>query len=208
MGDEHLNTIPTTESDKFIKSCVENLAPNPSESEGENKCDVPAEIIPMEINQHSFNAESDLIGSVPNHDSSVIISLKIDSLFDEFAGELTLLKSFPLGIDETDCHPEKEIRLIKRLLYDNLSPRPPKEIISDISNADIEFFSPFPIPNKDIFPYGTVELSQADRPNSKVNDHRIKHYFGGDVPQLVVPDLQTFPIDQAKYGGIRSSSGT
>nr|GEZ81438.1 hypothetical protein [Tanacetum cinerariifolium] len=67
------------------------------------------EIIPMEIDQHSFNAESDLIKSTPNHDSSIIISSKIDSLFDEFAGELTLLKSFPPGIDETNCHPEKEI---------------------------------------------------------------------------------------------------
>nr|GEZ69934.1 reverse transcriptase domain-containing protein [Tanacetum cinerariifolium] len=44
-----------------------------------------------------------------------------------------------------------------------------------------------------VFPYGTVELSQADGPNFKVNGHRIKHYFGGDVPQLVVPGLQTFP---------------
>nr|GEU42731.1 reverse transcriptase domain-containing protein [Tanacetum cinerariifolium] len=42
-----------------------------------------------------------------------------------------------------------------------------------------------------VFPYGTVELSQPDGPNSKVNGHRVKHYFGGDVPQLVVPDLQT-----------------
>nr|GFB86326.1 hypothetical protein [Tanacetum cinerariifolium] len=107
------------------------------------------EIIPMEIDQHSFNAESDLIESLPNHDSSVIISSKIDSLFDEFASELTLLKSFLLRIDETDCHPEKEIRLTKRLLYGNSSPRPPEEIVSDISNADIESFSPSPIPNED-----------------------------------------------------------
>nr|GEV32173.1 hypothetical protein [Tanacetum cinerariifolium] len=91
----------------------------------------------MDIDQHSLNAKSDLIESLPNHDSSVIISSKIDSLFDEFAGELTLLKSIPPGIDETDCHPEKEIRLIERLLYDNSSPRPPEEIVSDISNADI-----------------------------------------------------------------------
>nr|GEV01074.1 hypothetical protein [Tanacetum cinerariifolium] len=42
MGDEHLDTISATESDEFIKSCVENLVPNPSESEGENGCDVPA----------------------------------------------------------------------------------------------------------------------------------------------------------------------
>nr|GEZ78929.1 hypothetical protein [Tanacetum cinerariifolium] len=29
MGDEHLDTIPATESDELIKSCVENLVPNP-----------------------------------------------------------------------------------------------------------------------------------------------------------------------------------
>nr|GEU68556.1 reverse transcriptase domain-containing protein [Tanacetum cinerariifolium] len=40
-----------------------------------------------------------------------------------------------------------------------------------------------------VFSYGTVELSQPDGPNFKVNGHRVKHYFGGDVPQLVVPDL-------------------
>nr|GFB54007.1 reverse transcriptase domain-containing protein [Tanacetum cinerariifolium] len=33
-----------------------------------------------------------------------------------------------------------------------------------------------------VFPYGTVELSQANGPNFKVNGYRIKHYFGGDVP--------------------------
>nr|GFD52703.1 hypothetical protein [Tanacetum cinerariifolium] len=43
----------------------------------------------------------------------------------------------------------KEIRLTERLLYDNSSPRPPEEIVSDNSNADIESFSPSPIPNKD-----------------------------------------------------------
>ncbi|GJU43664.1 reverse transcriptase domain-containing protein [Tanacetum coccineum] len=47
-----------------------------------------------------------------------------------------------------------------------------------------------------VFPYGTVELSQNSRPNFKVNGHRIKHYFGGDVPQMVIPDLQTFPKDK------------
>nr|GEW53195.1 hypothetical protein [Tanacetum cinerariifolium] len=94
MGDEHLNTILATESDEFIKSCVENL---------------------------------------------------IDSLLDEFTGELTLLKSIPSGIDETDCYHENDIRLIERLLYDNSSPRPPEEFVSDNSDADIKSFSPSPI---------------------------------------------------------------
>nr|GEZ65625.1 hypothetical protein [Tanacetum cinerariifolium] len=191
MGDEHLNTISATESDEFIKSCVENLNPNPSESKGENGCDVLAcfttfsnilfdaeyefdssddqslsdedfpkkifsnplfeeEIISTKIDPHHFDAESDLIKSMLNRDSSTISSSsKIDSLLDEFAGELTLLKSIPPGIDKTDCYSEEDIRLIERLLYDNPSPRPPKEIVSDNSDADIKSFSPSPIPVED-----------------------------------------------------------
>nr|GEZ27180.1 hypothetical protein [Tanacetum cinerariifolium] len=42
MGDEHLDTIPAMESDKVIKSSVEDLVPIPSESEGipGTMCDV------------------------------------------------------------------------------------------------------------------------------------------------------------------------
>nr|GEV89638.1 reverse transcriptase domain-containing protein [Tanacetum cinerariifolium] len=46
-----------------------------------------------------------------------------------------------------------------------------------------------------VFPYGTIELSQPDGPNFKVNGHRVKHYFGGDIPSNVTPDLHTFPKD-------------
>nr|GEY90320.1 hypothetical protein [Tanacetum cinerariifolium] len=190
MGDEHLNTILAMESDGFIKSCVENLVPNPSESEGENGCDVPAcfttfsniffdadyefnssddqslydadvpekifsnplfeeEFIPIKIDQHHDNSESDLVESLRTYDSSLIISSKIDSLLDEFAGELTILKSISPRINETDCDPEEDIRLIERLLYDKSSPRPLEEFVSKNSNANIESFSPSPIPVKD-----------------------------------------------------------
>nr|GEZ68428.1 reverse transcriptase domain-containing protein [Tanacetum cinerariifolium] len=47
-----------------------------------------------------------------------------------------------------------------------------------------------------VFPYGTIELSQPDGPNFKVNGHRVKHYFGGDIPSKVVPDLHTIPIEK------------
>nr|GEX66814.1 hypothetical protein [Tanacetum cinerariifolium] len=42
MGDKHLDTIPTTESDEVIKFSVEDLVPIPSESEGilDTMCDV------------------------------------------------------------------------------------------------------------------------------------------------------------------------
>ncbi|GKF91109.1 hypothetical protein Tco_0274810, partial [Tanacetum coccineum] len=43
MEDEHLDTIPETESDEFIKSSVEDLVQIPSESEdsSESECDLP-----------------------------------------------------------------------------------------------------------------------------------------------------------------------
>nr|GEU68067.1 hypothetical protein [Tanacetum cinerariifolium] len=137
MGDEYLNTIQSC-SDEDVP---EKIFLNPLFKE---------EIIPMKIDQHHFNAESDLIESLLNHDSSIIpSSLKIDSLFGEFAGELTLLKSISLRIDETDCDLEGDIRLIERLLYDNSSPHPPEEFVSENYDADIESFSPSPIPIED-----------------------------------------------------------
>nr|GFB51525.1 hypothetical protein [Tanacetum cinerariifolium] len=60
MGDEHLNTISKTESDEFIKSCVENLVPNPSEAEGENECDVPAGFTTFSNDSDSHMEEIDL----------------------------------------------------------------------------------------------------------------------------------------------------
>nr|GEY20461.1 reverse transcriptase domain-containing protein [Tanacetum cinerariifolium] len=46
-----------------------------------------------------------------------------------------------------------------------------------------------------VFLYGTIELSQPNGPNLKVNGHRVKHYFGGDILSKVAPDLHTFPMD-------------
>ncbi|GJW44507.1 reverse transcriptase domain-containing protein [Tanacetum coccineum] len=40
-----------------------------------------------------------------------------------------------------------------------------------------------------------LSVSNADGSNFKVNCHRLKHYYGGDTPPLVIPDLQTFPKD-------------
>ncbi|GJR18205.1 hypothetical protein Tco_0966732 [Tanacetum coccineum] len=47
----------------------------------------------------------------------------------------------------------------------------------------------------EVYPYGTAKLSHADGSNFKVNCHRLKHYYGGDTPPLVIQDLQTFPKD-------------
>nr|GFA04447.1 reverse transcriptase domain-containing protein [Tanacetum cinerariifolium] len=52
---------------------------------------------------------------------------------------------------------------------------------------------PFTI--SEIYPYETIKLVLPDGCNFKVNCHRLKHYHGGDPPQLEIPDIQTFPKD-------------
>nr|GEV80887.1 copia protein [Tanacetum cinerariifolium] len=75
--------------------------------------------------------------SLRTHDSSLPVLSKIDSLLDEFAGELTLLKSIPPRIENIDCYFEEDIRLIDKLLYDNSSPRPLEEFIDCYFEEDI-----------------------------------------------------------------------
>ncbi|GJW84427.1 hypothetical protein Tco_0157572 [Tanacetum coccineum] len=101
-------------------------------------------LIPSGID--SFDAKSNLIESLLNRNTSIDSSSKIDSLLDEFAGELTILKSIPPRIDHDNLDPEGEIHLVERLLYENSSPRPSKEL--NVENS-IESFSPSPIPVED-----------------------------------------------------------
>ncbi|GJT47827.1 hypothetical protein Tco_0973984 [Tanacetum coccineum] len=122
LEDEHLDIILETDSDEEIESSVKNLNLTPSESE-------------------------DLSDYVSEY--TVITFPKIDFLLEEFAGELALINPIPPGIAKTNFDSKEDIRLIKKLLYDHLSPRPPKELNSEISDAMIESFSSSPIPVKD-----------------------------------------------------------
>nr|GEW08983.1 hypothetical protein [Tanacetum cinerariifolium] len=85
MGDEHLDTILATGSDEFIKSSVENLVSNPSESKGEQECDVPACDDFTTFFNLLFDAEDDFSSSDDESFSDEDISKKIYSnpLFDE-----------------------------------------------------------------------------------------------------------------------------
>nr|GEW44016.1 hypothetical protein [Tanacetum cinerariifolium] len=107
------------------------------------------EDIDSTLKNDRFDTKSYLLESLLNRDTLMSSSLKIDSLLAEFAGELIFLISIPPRIDEANCDPEEDIHLVKRLLYDNSSPRPPKEFVSKNSDAEIESFSPSHIPNED-----------------------------------------------------------
>nr|GFC01072.1 hypothetical protein [Tanacetum cinerariifolium] len=198
------------------------------------------EIIPMEIDQHSFNAESDLIESMSNHDSSVIISSKIDSLFndDSHMEEIDLSYNpddpMPPGIEKDDDDFERDISILEELLdnyslslpatesyhFDIPSPhRPPTKLpdgntgtlnikmMGDVSDQKV------PIPNLTI----TRVLNQEKSPDllSHLGFKAFQRSAecpmiinGKNTPLLDVPLFYFYPLDQLKYGGIRSSSAT
>nr|GEV08402.1 hypothetical protein [Tanacetum cinerariifolium]GFA26117.1 hypothetical protein [Tanacetum cinerariifolium] len=147
MENEHLNTIPETESDEFIKSSVENLVQIPSESEDffdiESECDIPDCDDSQTTNFSTFSnplfddstssddesshEESYLLESLLNRDTLMASSPKFDSLLKEFSGELAHTYLISPRINEANCDPEEDIHLVERLLYysdskgDNLS---------------------------------------------------------------------------------------
>nr|GFA61782.1 hypothetical protein [Tanacetum cinerariifolium] len=104
MEDEHLDTIPKTESDEENESSVEDLNLTPSEFE--DLSDIEIEIL------------------------FLVSSPKFDSLHEEFSGELAHIDLIFPEIDESDLDLEEEVRLVEKLLYDNSSPRPSEKLNS------------------------------------------------------------------------------
>ncbi|GJY46349.1 hypothetical protein Tco_0435412 [Tanacetum coccineum] len=103
------------------------------------------EIISPKIDPHYFNVESNLIEYLLNRDILIDSSPKFDYLLEEFSGELAHIDPIPPGIEKADFDLEEEIRLVENLLYDNSSPRPPKEINLEITDTILESLSPSPI---------------------------------------------------------------
>nr|GEY68496.1 hypothetical protein [Tanacetum cinerariifolium] len=151
-GIEASNDNPIPFYDPIISGTPPNLTPS-----GESdflKVDafltVEDEFLSSQFPKSYLDPEGDmlLLEAFLNDDHSSNFKTKL-ILLEEFAGELTLLKSIPPGIDETDCDFEEDIRLIEKLLYDNASPRPPEEFVSVNSDAKIKSFSPSSILVKD-----------------------------------------------------------
>nr|GEZ76550.1 hypothetical protein [Tanacetum cinerariifolium] len=144
MGDEHPDTVLATKSDEFIKSKFTTFLnvlfdvdyefdssddqSFSDEDAQEKKISNPLfeeEIIPMKIDQHHYNAESDHIESLSTYDSSLIISSKIyslsmsspvnDSLIEEIDLSFTLDYPMSSGIEDDDYDSERDILTFKDL---------------------------------------------------------------------------------------------
>ncbi|GKA76255.1 hypothetical protein Tco_0782716 [Tanacetum coccineum] len=165
MGDEHLSTIPATESEEVINSSVGALIPIPSESEGilENTCDVPIydDLSPLNVSNDRFE-----ISSIVNNESissdnkpysyedidyidaspprSELVSFEEDSYFEEEVIEDEILRerllesppSFPISVKDSDFLPELETFRFDIEEKNSGSPT----IHTDISLSDFDHF--------------------------------------------------------------------
>nr|GEW61060.1 hypothetical protein [Tanacetum cinerariifolium] len=131
-------------------------------------------------------------------------SPKFDSLFEEFSGELAHIDLISPEIDEVDFDPDEEILLVEKLLFDNSSPRPSKELNSKNSDAVIESFSPSPIPvegGDSLMEEIDIFLAPDDSipPGIKNDDYDSE----GDIPKellnnyfLSLPENESFHFDR------------
>ncbi|GJX66386.1 reverse transcriptase domain-containing protein [Tanacetum coccineum] len=139
--------------------------------------------------------------------------LRVPSLSDTLGDALwALLIAYPKHhwvLPHTSCCTKWENSLIYKERTKKLHDSKIKNRIFNVGdrvllfNSRLKIFSgklktrwsgPFTITK--VFPYGTIKLSQTDGPNFKVNGHRVKHYFRGDLPPKVVQDLHTFSKDE------------
>nr|GFA28582.1 hypothetical protein [Tanacetum cinerariifolium] len=107
--------------------------------------------------------------------------------------------------------PNPNICLIEKLLYENSSPRPPKEFVFENSTAETKSFSPSPIPVEDSDSFmEEIDLSFTPDDPEKSPDllsHRSLKIFqlfakrpmmihGKNIPILDVPIFHFYPLDQ------------
>ncbi|GJZ57852.1 hypothetical protein Tco_0613346 [Tanacetum coccineum] len=138
IGDEHLDTIPATESDEVIKSSVENLVPIPSESEGipDSVCDVPLCNNPTPLEAFKEHSET-IIDSNNDYSSSD------DDSYENIDYEVG-------GIDDDILLTIKDDILREKLLNVNLlianiealkdNPTPSSDVMTKSSSTSLNLF--------------------------------------------------------------------
>ncbi|GKD69940.1 hypothetical protein Tco_1324030 [Tanacetum coccineum] len=155
--------------------------PNNSLSMGDEHLDTISETESDEIIKSSVE---DLV-PIPSEseDTSIDYSPKIDSLLEEFAGELAPINPIPLGI-----HPEEDIRLIEQLLYDDTS-------IDDDSYEDIDYVEASP-PDSKLVSLGEVKdnILREKLLNIYLLIAKIESLNDNHTPDCVLKSPSPFPI--------------
>ncbi|GJT85214.1 hypothetical protein Tco_1066931 [Tanacetum coccineum] len=219
MGDEHLDTIPATESDEVIKSSVEDLVPIPSESEGipDSMCDVPLceNTTPLKtLNEHSeivvnsdddnsssdddspYDKDIEYVDASPPDDE--IVSLEVVEIVDPEVGR----------IDDDILLTIKDDILREKLLNVNLliakidslrdNPTPSSEVV-------IKSTSTFP--NLFLEETNTFDNSIPESKTFRFNLEEISSGSPTTHSELSLPDYKAFYVDNDHFKE-RSSGNT
>ncbi|GJS08750.1 reverse transcriptase domain-containing protein [Tanacetum coccineum] len=222
MGDEHLDTIPETESDEFIKSSVEDLVPIPSESEGipDKMCDVPlcgnttppnalnehSEIV-VDYNDDSTSSDDDSYENIEYVDASPpdveIVSLEVVEIVDPEVGR----------IDDDILLTIKDDILREKLLNVNLliakidslrdNPTPSSEVVI---KSTIKSTSTFP--NLFLEETNTFDNSIPESETFSFNLEEISSGSPTTHSDLSLPDYKAFYVDNDHFKERSSGSTT
>nr|GFA62052.1 hypothetical protein [Tanacetum cinerariifolium] len=171
MGDEHLDTIPEKESDKFNKSSVEDLVPNPSEFEDECECDMPdcddsqtthfqrfpilsSTILPLVMTSQVMKSEfnpihNEDLDSTPKNVCFDSKSYLLESLFNHD-------ESIPLGIDCDNSDSKGDNLFLERLLHDDPIPLPDTLDFSNVVRVFLPFFT-YPVTSSTLLSSGSED---------------------------------------------------
>ncbi|GJV16983.1 hypothetical protein Tco_1362306 [Tanacetum coccineum] len=207
MGDEHLDTVPATKSNKVIKSSVKILVPIPSESEGiPNKmCDVPfhdnsppLDILKDQfqdfsesnddftsIDEDSFSIDDiDYVGASPP--DSELVSLEVVEIIIPKVG----------GIDTDILQTIKDDILCEKLLNFNIliskiealkdNPTPPSNFVTKSSSTSPNFF---------LEETNTVDNSLPETETFCFNLEEISSGSPTSYSDLSLPDYEAFYLD-------------
>ncbi|GJZ36387.1 hypothetical protein Tco_0582578 [Tanacetum coccineum] len=199
MEDEHLDTIPATESDEVIKSSVEELVLIPSESEGisDGVCDVPLCDNPTPLK--AFKDHSEIVVNSNNDDTSSDDDISL------------------LWIDDDILLTIKDDTLREKLLNVNLliakidalrdNPTPSSDIVikstSTFSNLFLEETNTFDnsIPESKTFRFNLEEISSGSpttRSDLSFSDYKA-FYVDNDHFKEKSSDSTTTHVDFSRY---------
>ncbi|GKA80750.1 hypothetical protein Tco_0787442 [Tanacetum coccineum] len=142
-----------------------------------------------------FDTESYLLESLLNRDTLMDSSPKIDSLLNEFAGELITIPPIIFNREH-----EEYISLLERLLYDNSSPRPPKDFHAN-PNTIIESLPTFPIPVEDSDSL-REEIDIFPGPDDSIPPgiESDVYYSEDDDNSTSLPEFESFHVDYPDSG--------
>nr|GEW83606.1 hypothetical protein [Tanacetum cinerariifolium] len=97
--------------------------------------------LPTKEPEYSLSMGDDHFSTILKMESDEVIKSGVENL-------VQILSESKVTFDnekESDFDLEEEIRVVKNLLYDNSSPRPPKELNAEITDIILESLSPSPI---------------------------------------------------------------